>query len=105
MDKFLDLVERGCWDALAKQYLRSVIVDIFTDKHNRQSVTESYQLTFSYPDRQENPFLTTFSINQNEKSLVQVENQADLAKAINQMVRQLCRQIQQLPMLPRTNNL
>ena len=98
-------MERGCWDALANQYLRSVILNIFTDKQNPNAITESYNLTFSYPERQENPFLTTFSINQNEQSVAKVESceEVDFEKATNQMVRQLCRQIQQLPLLPRTS--
>lgn len=39
---------QGCFDAIQKKYLRTVIMSIYTDRENPQKVTEFYQFRIQY---------------------------------------------------------
>lgn len=42
---------QGCFDAIQKKYLRSVIMSIYTDPENPQKVTEFYQFRIQYTNK------------------------------------------------------
>ncbi|KAM6967654.1 HORMA domain-containing protein 1 [Aplochiton taeniatus] len=42
---------QGCFDALQRKYLRTVVLSIYTDPENPQKVTECYQFQIQYSDK------------------------------------------------------
>ncbi|KAI0707776.1 HORMA-domain-containing protein [Earliella scabrosa] len=47
-DKLLDYLENGIFDALSKQYLRSLIFAIYLDDQDPNNIIEAYTFNFSY---------------------------------------------------------
>ena len=48
-DTLLDWLELGCFDALARKHLRTMVFAIYTDSTAPHTLCESYQFDFSYP--------------------------------------------------------
>jgi hypothetical protein len=44
----VDWIERGCFDALQKQYLKTIIFGIYLDPEHPNKLVEQYEFSFSY---------------------------------------------------------
>ncbi|XP_029928452.1 HORMA domain-containing protein 1 [Myripristis murdjan] len=85
----------GCFDALQKKYLRTIILTIYTDPENPQKVTEVYQFRIKYTS--EGPQLDIENNNNNKVSAVKCSN---TKKASILLLRKLCTLMQILGPLP-----
>ncbi|KAL6109696.1 hormad1 [Pungitius sinensis] len=85
----------GCFEAIQKKYLRTVIMSIYTDPENPQKVTECYQFTFQYTV--EGAQMDFESSNDNKVSSMPCD---DTKKASILLVRKLYTLMQNLGPLP-----
>lgn len=77
-DKFLDWLEKGCFDAIAKKYLKSLTIGIYLKEEFPRRVSEIYSFDLKYE-----------------------MNEETNAESISKLVRTLCLLTQSLQPLPR----
>ncbi|XP_072346604.1 HORMA domain-containing protein 1 [Scyliorhinus torazame] len=85
----------GCYDALQKKYLRMLILAIYTNQEDPQTITECYQFKFKYMGN--GPTMDFASNNRNISSTVSC---SDTRKASIQLIRKLYVLMQSLGPLP-----
>ncbi|XP_035527546.1 HORMA domain-containing protein 1 [Morone saxatilis] len=86
---------QGCFDAIQKKYLRTVIMSIYTDPENPQKVTEYYQFRIQYTAK--GAEMDIESVNNNNKVSMSCGN---TKKASILLVRKLYTLMQNLGPLP-----
>ncbi|XP_071398023.1 HORMA domain-containing protein 1 [Centroberyx affinis] len=86
---------QGCFDAIQRKYLRTVILSIYTDPENPQKVTEFYQFKIQYTAK--GPQMDFESSNNNKVSTMTCSN---TKKASILLVRKLYTLMQNLGPLP-----
>lgn len=106
-DRLLEWIEKGCGDALERQYLKSVTMTIFSEKANPKAVIESYSMNVVYPnselhkcDDSGGSYPSLIAIQHNKGTIKAGVEGADFKKAATSLLRQLCVLTQTLPILP-----
>ncbi|XP_028648988.1 HORMA domain-containing protein 1 [Erpetoichthys calabaricus] len=85
----------GCYDALQKKYLRTLVLTIFNDTDNSKVITECYQFRFKYTE--EGPVVNFGRSFENTEARV---TSADTKKACILLIRKLYVLMQNLGPLP-----
>ncbi|XP_060249279.1 HORMA domain-containing protein 1 [Meriones unguiculatus] len=85
----------GCYDALQKKYLRMIILAVYTNPEDPQTISECYQFKFKYTKN--GPIMDFISKNQNNKSST---TSADTKKASILLIRKIYVLMQNLGPLP-----
>ncbi|XP_052034546.1 HORMA domain-containing protein 1 [Apodemus sylvaticus] len=85
----------GCYDALQKKYLRMVILAVYTNPEDPQTISECYQFKFKYTKN--GPIMDFISKNQNNKSST---TSSDTKKASILLIRKIYVLMQNLGPLP-----
>ncbi|XP_075937344.1 HORMA domain-containing protein 1 [Anarhichas minor] len=86
---------QGCFEAIQKKYLRSVIMSIYTDPENPQKVTEYYQFRIHYTAEG-----AQMDFESNNDSKVSAMSSGNTKKASTLLVRKLYTLMQNLGPLP-----
>lgn len=77
-DKFIDWLEKGCYDAITRKYLKSLTIGIYLREDSPKKVSEIYTFEFKYEN-----------------------NEITNTESISKLVRTLCLLTQSLQPLPR----
>ncbi|XP_048213225.1 HORMA domain-containing protein 1 isoform X2 [Perognathus longimembris pacificus] len=85
----------GCYDALQRKYLRMVILAVYTNPEDPQTISECYQFKFKYTKN--GPVMDFVSKNQNNESNM---SSADTKKASILLIRKIYILMQNLGPLP-----
>ncbi|XP_044305245.1 HORMA domain-containing protein 1 isoform X2 [Varanus komodoensis] len=85
----------GCYDALQKKYLRLIVLAVYTNQEDPQTVTECYQFKFKYTGN--GPLMDFTSKNQGSNSNITC---ADTKKASILLIRKIYVLMQNLGPLP-----
>ncbi|XP_006861765.1 PREDICTED: HORMA domain-containing protein 1 [Chrysochloris asiatica] len=85
----------GCYDALQKKYLRMVVLAVYTNPEDPQTISECYQFKFKYTNN--GPIMDFISKTQNNRSSM---SPADTKKASMLLVRKIYVLMQNLGPLP-----
>nr|XP_034356770.1 HORMA domain-containing protein 1 isoform X2 [Arvicanthis niloticus]XP_034356771.1 HORMA domain-containing protein 1 isoform X2 [Arvicanthis niloticus] len=85
----------GCYDALQKKYLRMIVLAVYTNPEDPQTISECYQFKFKYTKN--GPIMDFISKNQNNKSST---TSADTKKASILLIRKIYVLMQNLGPLP-----
>ncbi|XP_025022244.1 HORMA domain-containing protein 1 [Python bivittatus] len=85
----------GCYDALQKKYLRLIVLAVYTNQQDPQTVTECYQFKFKYTNK--GPSMDFRSLNRVSKSSITC---ADTKKASILLIRKIYILMQNLGPLP-----
>ncbi|XP_027944035.1 HORMA domain-containing protein 1 isoform X2 [Eumetopias jubatus] len=85
----------GCYDALQKKYLRMVVLAVYTNPEDPQTISECYQFKFKYSSN--GPIMDFISKNQNSESSM---SSADTKKASILLIRKIYILMQNLGPLP-----
>ncbi|XP_049980654.1 HORMA domain-containing protein 1 isoform X2 [Alexandromys fortis] len=85
----------GSYDALQKKYLRMIILAVYTNPENPQTISECYQFKFKYTKN--GPIMDFISKNQNNKSST---TSAETKKASILLIRKIYVLMQNLEPLP-----
>ncbi|XP_032158080.1 HORMA domain-containing protein 1 isoform X3 [Mustela erminea] len=85
----------GCYDALQKKYLRMVVLAVYTNPEDPQTISECYQFKFKYTSN--GPVMDFISKNQNSESSM---SSADTKKASILLIRKIYILMQNLGPLP-----
>ncbi|KAK2498550.1 hypothetical protein MC885_006476 [Smutsia gigantea] len=86
---------RGCYDALQKKYLRMVVLAVYTNPEDPQTISECYQFKFKYTTN--GPIMDFISKNQSSESIM---SSADIKKASILLIRKIYILMQNLGPLP-----
>ncbi|XP_014347038.1 HORMA domain-containing protein 1 [Latimeria chalumnae] len=85
----------GCYDALQKKYLRMIVLALYTNAEDPQTITECYQFKFKYT--KDGPVMDFMSNNRKSSSITA---SADTKKASILLIRKLYVLMQNLGPLP-----
>ncbi|XP_074205479.1 HORMA domain-containing protein 1 isoform X3 [Camelus bactrianus] len=85
----------GCYDALQKKYLRMVVLAVYTNPEDPQTISECYQFKFKYTSN--GPIMDFISRNQKSESNM---SSADTKKASILLIRKIYVLMQNLGPLP-----
>nr|XP_056709181.1 HORMA domain-containing protein 1 [Euleptes europaea] len=85
----------GCYDALQKRYLRLIVLAVYTNQEDPQTITECYQFKFKYTDK--GPEMDFVSKHQGDNSNITC---ADTKKASILLLRKIYVLMQNLGPLP-----
>ncbi|XP_006919898.1 HORMA domain-containing protein 1 [Pteropus alecto] len=85
----------GCYDALQKKYLRMVVLAVYTNPEDPQTISECYQFKFKYTSN--GPIMDFISKNQSSESSM---SSADTKKASILLIRKIYVLMQNLGPLP-----
>ena len=103
-NQFLAWIEQGCFDALAKRYLKSIILAIIADTAAPDNALETYTLRVSYPDsalhQTIDSTMARLSLTRNEQPVLQVAEASGFRDAMSKILRTLCVLTQTLAALP-----
>ncbi|XP_070252843.1 HORMA domain-containing protein 1 isoform X2 [Myotis yumanensis] len=86
---------RGCYDALQRKYLRIVVLAVYTNPEDPQTISECYQFKFKYTEN--GPVMDFISQNQSTESSL---SSADTKKASILLIRKMYVLMQNLEPLP-----
>lgn len=78
--KFIQYM-KGCFDALDKKYLRVLILGLYRDPENPETLIESYTFKFSYADE------TGVDIYRNNQKISSANNASEIKKATIRLLR------------------
>jgi HORMA domain len=53
VDQLVNWLEVGCFDALGKQYLKTLFLGIYVEPAKPHELIESYEFNFSYPSKEQ----------------------------------------------------
>ncbi|KAJ3029930.1 HORMA domain-containing protein 1 [Rhizophlyctis rosea] len=95
-DELMDWLEKGCFDALEKKYLRTMIFGIYLNEENPEKLVESYTFNFSYPAKD----LWSITIDAAGKEAFKLRTRGEIMKATSDMLRRLLILTQTLKPLP-----
>ncbi|KND01595.1 uncharacterized protein SPPG_03393 [Spizellomyces punctatus DAOM BR117] len=95
-DELMDWLERGCFDALEKQYLKTMIFGIYLSPDNPDQLVEAYTFGFSYPEKDQ----WCITIDSNGKQAFRLRTRGEIMKATSDMLRRLLILTQTLRPLP-----
>lgn len=95
VNELLSWLETGCFDALEKQYLKTMELGIYMDPSQPRQLIESYEFHFSYPGKDQYCFTMHQAIVENGKL-----TRKEITKATAQMVRRLLTLTETLDPLP-----
>ncbi|CAH3137001.1 unnamed protein product [Porites lobata] len=84
---------KGCFDALDKKYLRMIVIGIYGDAEDPDTVIESYTFKFSYMDKE-------VSIFRNGNKIASAHTERDTKKATIRLLRTIILLSQTLSSLP-----
>lgn len=84
---------KGCFDALDKKYLRMIIIGIYGDAEDPDTVIESYTFKFSYVDKE-------VSVFRNGNKIASAHTERDTKKATIRLLRTIILLSQTLTSLP-----
>ncbi|XP_040482728.1 HORMA domain-containing protein 1 isoform X2 [Ursus maritimus] len=85
----------GCYDALQKKYLRMVVLAVYTNPEDPQTISECYQFKFKYTNN--GPIMDFISKNKSNESSM---SSADTKKASILLIRKIYILMQNLGPLP-----
>lgn len=116
-DRFVEWIEKGCFDALSKKYvpqsacilqLKTVVMVVSSGPAKEtEKIVETYTVRISYPgsaDHEEDRLSASLTLEQNDKQLGNVDRQGAFKASMSKMLRTLCINSQTLSPLPRTNS-
>ncbi|XP_072046719.1 uncharacterized protein [Amphiura filiformis] len=86
---------KGCFDALDKKYLRALVIGIYVDPDDPETVIESYTFKFSYTNRG-----PSMNIYRNDKKIAGAQTEAETKKATIRLLRTIVVLTQTLKSLP-----
>eukprot|EP01135_Chromosphaera_perkinsii_P004811 Nk52_evm42s296 gene=Nk52_evmTU42s296 len=96
-DLLMNWMEKGCFDALQKHYLREIVLGISTDPEAKNSVMETYTFKFAYNKNEGEMEITLLS---QKNQLAKTKTKTEIKKATVQMLRTLIVLTQTLKPLP-----
>jgi hypothetical protein len=114
IDKLLDLLEKGCFDAMQRKFLKTLILSIYTDKKNPSAVIECFKFHIAYGNSdslpmpksmKKNPDVTAVSILRNESNLINFSSSNDFKKTSIVLLKELCSLVSSLPSLPSNSSI
>ncbi|KAJ3178430.1 HORMA domain-containing protein 1 [Irineochytrium annulatum] len=99
-DELLDWLEKGCYDALEKRYLKAMVLGIYMDANAPLDMIESYTFAFSYPSKDQ--FAIDFKGGDGGelKESFRVKTKKEIIKATSDMIRRVIVLTQTLKPLP-----
>ncbi|KAK9729532.1 hypothetical protein K7432_000214 [Basidiobolus ranarum] len=95
-DTLIDWMEKGCYHALEKKYLRSVILGIYLDPNEPTNLAETYTFDITYPEEGE----TNITITKDNEEIMRFKSKGEIKKASQQLLRRLILLTQTLKPLP-----
>ncbi|RKO92018.1 DNA-binding protein, partial [Blyttiomyces helicus] len=95
-DELMDWLELGCYDALEKQYLKTMIFGIYLDPENPEQLIEAYTFGFSYPSKDQ----WCVTIKSGDKAELKLKTRTEIMRATSEMLRRLLILTQTLKPLP-----
>ncbi|KAJ3173947.1 HORMA domain-containing protein 1 [Geranomyces variabilis] len=84
-DELLNWLEHGCYDALEKRYLKTMIFGIYLDPEEPEKLVEAYTFGFSYPNKDQ----WCLTIDANGKESHRLRTRGAVMKATSDMLRRL----------------
>ena len=84
-DLLISWIDRGCCDALNKQYLRTMVFGIYVNESCPEELTEAYTFSFSYPDKDR----WCISVSKDGKDQFRFKTRQDVTRATCEMLRHL----------------
>ncbi|KAI9329908.1 DNA-binding protein [Zopfochytrium polystomum] len=99
-NQLLDWLERGCWDALERRYLKTLIFGIYLDPTKPDELVESYSFGFSYPDNNQ----WCITLGAAEKETFKMKTKKEIMMATSDMLRRLLVLTQTLRPLPENSH-
>ncbi len=104
-DMMLDWIERGCFDAIEKKYLKMAVFGIYLDQRNPYDMAETYTFRISYPDGS-NASESLMSIERNDVPIIHISHtESKFKESAIKLLRSLCVMVQTLKGLPETKYL
>ncbi|KAL5040701.1 hypothetical protein RTP6_007686 [Batrachochytrium dendrobatidis] len=95
-DLLISWIDRGCCDALNKQYLRTMVFGIYVNESCPEELTEAYTFSFSYPDKDR----WCISVSKDGKDQFRFKTRQDVTRATCEMLRHLLVLTQTMNPLP-----
>ncbi|XP_033124393.1 HORMA domain-containing protein 1-like [Anneissia japonica] len=86
---------KGCFDALDKKYLKTIVIGIYVDPNHPETVIESYTFKFSYND--DGPSINVY---RNNKKVTGAKTEEETKKATIRLLRTIIVLTQSLKSLP-----
>ncbi|KAJ3168231.1 HORMA domain-containing protein 1 [Geranomyces variabilis] len=84
-DELLNWLEKGCYDALERRYLKTMIFGIYLDPEEPEKLVEAYTFGFSYPNEDQ----WCLTIDANGKESHKLRTRGAVMKATSDMLRRL----------------
>ncbi|KAI8591437.1 DNA-binding protein [Geranomyces variabilis] len=84
-DELLNWLEKGCYDALERRYLKTMIFGIYLDPEEPEKLVEAYTFGFSYPNEDQ----WCLTIDANGKESHRLRTRGAVMKATSDMLRRL----------------
>jgi hypothetical protein len=102
-DQLLDWIERGCFDALSKKYLKQAILTVLSDTSGPNNVLETYTLRVTYPSsylhQGIDASLSKLSLSRNDQPVLSLTT-TSFTESMAKILRSLCVMSQTLESLP-----
>ncbi|KAJ1343258.1 hypothetical protein BSLG_002284 [Batrachochytrium salamandrivorans] len=84
-DLLIDWIDRGCCDALDRQYLRTMVFGIYVNEASPEELAEAYTFSFSYPDKDR----WCIAVSKDGKEEFRFKTRQDVTRATCEMLRHL----------------
>ncbi len=102
-DQLLDWIEKGCFDALKKRYLKQAILTVLSDTTGPNNILETYTLRVSYPSsllhQGLDAGLSKLSLTRNDQQILSLST-TSFTESMSKILRNLCVMSQTLNQLP-----
>ncbi|KAH9277277.1 hypothetical protein BASA83_000144 [Batrachochytrium salamandrivorans] len=95
-DLLIDWIDRGCCDALDRQYLRTMVFGIYVNEASPEELAEAYTFSFSYPDKDR----WCIAVSKDGKEEFRFKTRQDVTRATCEMLRHLLVLTQTMAPLP-----
>ncbi|KAJ3073203.1 HORMA domain-containing protein 1 [Podochytrium sp. JEL0797] len=89
IDELAESLERGCFDALEKQYLKSIVFGVYSNAQDPSTLIESYEFLFTYPKGGHFEMVIDSTSGQFKKEKFQTKTKKDSARAMTTMMRRI----------------
>lgn len=103
-DQLLDWIERGCFDALSKKYLKQAILTVLSDAPGPNNVLETYTLKVTYPTSSLHQgidaSMSKLSLTRNDQPILSSLSSSSFTDSMAKILRSLCVMSQTLNALP-----
>lgn len=107
-DRLLDWIERGCYDAIQKQYLKTAMLGIYEpERKGEGAMLESYTFHLCYPNRSgggEMPMMLKIQ-SQGQSKEIPLNNRDSFRYQLARLMRSVCMMAQRLDPLPARRHL